>query len=370
MGSGPTHRHRLGEMDTRIVVSGVRGKSTVTTWLHDVLHRRGYDTYAKLTGEEPISMYNGERHEIERTEQVRLYENERELQRFGNIDAAVFENQGLRQYTTRLVNESYVEPDVIFLTNVRADHLDSLGRDRIQVARALARAVPSGTVVVNGEQNSELRSYLTAELQRRDAVIRHVDIPSDVSMIPGAELVYGLNEVLDAVDEEPILPDELSRKLAAMCPRWRVLPEGRVYNAASVNDVQSTELVRRALLDGNHEPIEPLVSLRSDRRGRTASFLRYLSRLAEDGLIVGAHVLGGGSDAFAFTADFPVRVHDPDTETPSSVLDDCLATNRPLIVMGNRVSEFMEELESCLAQRTVEVASSSLADDTQLLREQ
>ncbi len=79
MGAGPTHRYRLSEMDIRVVISGVRGKSTATTWLHDILHRRGNDTYSKVTGNEPVSIYNGERHEIERSELVRLYENEREL---------------------------------------------------------------------------------------------------------------------------------------------------------------------------------------------------------------------------------------------------------------------------------------------------
>jgi len=152
LGAGPAHRRRLDEIDTRIVVSGVRGKSSVANWLHEQFVSRGYDTYTKITGSDAQVRYNDTVSEIEREQQVRLYENERELARFDSIDVAIVENQGIRPYTTRLVNEQFVDPDLVFLTNVREDHLDTLGRDRTQIARSLTRAVPQGTSVVCAEQ--------------------------------------------------------------------------------------------------------------------------------------------------------------------------------------------------------------------------
>jgi len=58
LGAGPAHRRRLDEIDTRIVVSGVRGKSSVANWLHEQFVSRGYDTYTKITGSDAQVRYN------------------------------------------------------------------------------------------------------------------------------------------------------------------------------------------------------------------------------------------------------------------------------------------------------------------------
>jgi len=87
----------------------------------------------------------------------------------------------------------------VFLTNVREDHLDTLGRDRTQIARSLTRAVPQGTSVVCAEQYKPLREYIQTELERRDAPVTFVDPPSGTESVPGSECVYGLNDVLAAV---------------------------------------------------------------------------------------------------------------------------------------------------------------------------
>ncbi|MFC7075395.1 folylpolyglutamate synthase/dihydrofolate synthase family protein [Haloarcula halophila] len=353
LGAGPVHRRRLAAIDTRIVVSGVRGKSSATRWLHDVFHRRGNDVIAKITGDEPVTLYNGTERPVERDGQVRLYENERELQRVSNADVAVIENQGIRQYTTRLVNQSFVKPDVLFLINVREDHMDTLGRTRTAIARSLARSVPAGTTVINGESDPQLRSYLTRELERRDAVVRHVDPPGWATEYPGCEVVFGLNEVLDAVGEPPLSPADVDRKLASMAPEWQVLPNGKVHDAAAVNDVQSTEIVRRALVGESGTVVEPLVNLRADRRGRTASFRRYLGALLADGHAGEIHALGDGRHAFANTADFPVRTYG-EGAAPESVLTDVLAAGNPVLVMGNTVTEFMRDIQAEIEARTID----------------
>ena len=346
LGAGPLHRRRLGAIDTRVAVTGTRGKSSAVCWLHDAFERRGYDTLAKVTGDRPRVIRNGTVRELERTGQVRLYENERV---FGEVadrgtDVAVFENQGIRQYTARLVNEQFVRPEVVFLTNVREDHLDTLGSDRVQIARAFARSVPRGTHVVCGESDADLREYIGAELARRGASVSFVDPPEGVRDIPGAEVVYGLNAVLAAVGEEPLPEKRLKAHLESLRPSWRQLPNGRVFDATSVNDVQSTELVRRALAGRSGEPIEPLVNLRWDRRGRTASFIRYLTALHEDGEVVRAHVTGDSQRLFDTNTPFPVRRHDTD-RSAAAVLDDALAAGRPVLLMGNTATDFMRDLQ-------------------------
>lgn len=353
-GSGPFHRRRLSNISIRLSVSGVRGKSTAVRWLHDVFHDRGYETYAKVTGVVPASVYNDFEYEIERGVAVRLYENERELKRFESPDVAIFENQGIREYTTRLVNQQFVRPQVVFLTNVREDHLDTMGGSRQAVARSLARSIPGGTHVVSGEQNPQIRDYLERELDRRDATITHVTVPARHETVPGAEIVYGIDLVLQAVDEPPLSPTERESLLDQMDVSWTHLPAGRIFNAAAANDVQSTELIRRHLLSDADEVIQPVVYLRSDRRGRTASFLRYLTKLAEQGAIEQARVVGEDADLFALNTSFPVVVHDETRESPTELLDSALADCWPVMVAGNTVSEFMTELAADIEQRRTE----------------
>jgi hypothetical protein len=358
--SGPGHRRRLADIDTRIVVSGTRGKSTTTRWLHDAFYRRGYDTFAKITGDEPKVLYNGFVHDINRDATVRLYENERELSRFEDVDVAIVENHGIRQYTTRLVNAQFVDPHLVFLTNVREDHLDSLGSDRRQIARALARAVPDGTPVLCGEQNETLRTYLKAELDRRAAPVEFVTPPPTARSVPGSECVYGLNRVLDWFDE-PLIPTEtLHGYLDAFRPSWRHLDRGRVYNAASANDVQSTEHIRQSLVGSWGPTIEPLLCLRADRRGRTASFVRYLTSLYERDAINQAHVLGDNQRLFASNVPFPVRRLGPD-DSPETHLTSALSTGRPVILMGNAVTDEMQAVRSAIEERAIEGTASATA---------
>ncbi|MFC7135298.1 MULTISPECIES: Mur ligase family protein [Salinibaculum] len=360
-GSGPIHRRRLSDIGIRISVTGVRGKSTAVQWLHDILHDRDYDTYAKVTGVAPTSIYNGTRHEIERPAKVRLYENERQLRQFENVDAAVVENQGIRGYTTRLVNEQFVRPHVVFLTNVREDHMDTLGANRLQIARSLARSIPAGTHVISGERDQPLRDYLEAELDRRDATITHVRVPEENQDIPGAEIVYGLNPVLQAVDEPPLEEEKLMSYLDRMHVAWTHLSNGRVFNAAAANDVQSTELIRRRLVAGDGDVVQPLLYLREDRRGRTARFLDYLDALADRGAIAQARVVGQDATLFDRHASFPAVVHDEDTESPADVLEAALADDWPVLVMGNTVSEFMQELLSIIESKAETDAETGVA---------
>lgn len=71
---GPDHRRRLSDIDTRIVVSGTRGKSGTTRRLHDIFADRG--------------------------SRVTMYENAREIRRHTPEDVLIVENRRLRSTPT------------------------------------------------------------------------------------------------------------------------------------------------------------------------------------------------------------------------------------------------------------------------------
>lgn len=348
---GRRHRRRLADIDTRVAVMGTRGKTSLVTWLHEALVDRDYDTYAKITGEQPYSLYNGEMRLIERTGPTKLYETERELRRFEPEDAIVVENQGIRKYTTRLVNEDYIDPTVVVLTNVRHDHLDTLGKDAFEIARAFARAVPSGSRVVTAERNPVLAEYLERELSRRNATLTRIINGEKDSTDPGEELVLLLDAALEHADATQLTREEKEKFRRRFEVRWTTVPGGRIYNAANVNDVESTDLMRRALQSENPETFQPLVYLRADRPGRTKSFIGYLNWLADQNLIEQVRCVGAHQSVAMRSLGVPVVVHNEETETPREVLEEALADGWPVIVMANSAPEFMQKLSTEIDRR-------------------
>lgn len=351
---GPRHREIIGNISTRIVISGTRGKSGLTRRLHDIFSDRGYDTAAKITGDRPVMLHNGEQHPIERSGRVTMYENAREIRAHTPDDVLIVENQGITEYTNWVVNDFYVMPHIIVIPNIRQDHLDTLGGDRESIARSITRSIPSGIHVVNAEQSSELRQYLDKRLKPRGISITHVDIPNEHQHLLAAEAIYALDEVSRIVDDISLSQERMQSYLDEMRVSWIHVDGGRVYNAADVNDVESTEAVRQTLQHDNPEPIEVFMYLRKDRRSRTASFLEYLSRLDEEGVLARTHVTGPLTDVFAQKADFPVVQHDETEETADDVLDEMLASDRPVFLVGNTVAHFMRDMEDAINERAGE----------------
>jgi hypothetical protein len=360
---GRAHEGRLADIDIRIAVTGTRGKSTTTTWLYEAFDARGYDTYAKVTGENPHSLYGGDRYPIERSGPVTLYETEREIRRFSPRDVLLVENQGIREYTTRLVNTRYVDPTVVVLTNVRRDHLDTLGRNRLEIARAFARSIPRGTTVVSGERNEAINAYLERELERAGATLVRAVTHADEFETPADELVAMVDAVLRTVGAEPLSSAERDAFRARHPVQWVHLPGGRLYDAANVNDVESTEIVRRALMSATEEPFRPLVYFRSDRPGRTASFIEYLNALADAGLVDEVHAVGAHRRVATRSLTVPVTWYDERVDSPADVLDAVLAADRPVIVMGNVVPAFMQDLQTEIRRRTA-ISDAERLDDS------
>ncbi|KGK98355.1 hypothetical protein LI82_11645 [Methanococcoides methylutens] len=356
---GRKHRELLDLTDTRIDVVGIRGKSSTVHRLSEIFTRRGYNTLAKVTGNRPHLIVNGFSIPIERMgSNVTLYENIHGYQEFIPViesytpderkDVAIFENQAITEYTTRMVNDVFVKPHIVVVTNVRQDHLSTLGRDKSEIARAFARSIPKGTVVINCEQNEVLQDYMKKEIEKRGATVRNVEVPEEHRGLLGSETVHSLNYVLDEVGSGPIPFEELDSYLKAMQPRWMELEGCTIFNAAEVNDVESTEMIRQQLAGKNK--ILPFVYLRDERRGRSFSFVNYLNHLFEKGYIDEVLVGGRTTDPFVRNLKAPTRQFSASDDV-SLVLDEMEKKGLPIILMGNTVDDFMRQMEIEISRR-------------------
>lgn len=358
---GLAHRRFIDNTEVRIVVSGIRGKSSTVKRLDDVFNRRGYDVLTKITGNQPTLVRNGDVIPIDRPgPYTTLYENINVLREFVPIfesytpeNVAIFENQGITEYTTRLFNQRFVKPHVVVLANIRQDHQDTLGKTRRDIARAFARTIPPDTHVVSGELHPVLHEYMAEEVERAGGHLTQVSIPDDQRGRIGAETVYAVNDVLRLLDMDPVPEAQLNEYLDAIQPEWVRVPGGRVFNGAEINDIESTEAIRRSLAGDNY--VLPFVYLRRDRRSRTASFANYLNTLADRDLIREARAGGAFTEVFASNVDVPVTTHSRD-EDAGEVLDEMLAGEYPVLLMGNTVDDFMRDMEAEITERAQQVA--------------
>ena len=158
-----------------------------------------------------------------------------------------------------------------------------------------------------------------------------------------------MNYVLEEVGSVPIPSEELDAYIMSMQPRWMELEGGcTIFNAAEVNDVESTEMIRKQLAGKNK--VLPFVYLRDERRGRSFSFVNYLNHLFEKGYIEEVFVGGRTIAPFANNIRAPTRQFSADDDA-SIVLDEMEKKGMPIVLMGNTVDDFMRDMELEISRR-------------------
>lgn len=356
---GRGHFERVEQTPARVTVTGVRGKSTVVRWLNETLVDRGYETYAKVTGDHAVSYHNLEKTTIDRDGVTRLYENAAEFAAHHPVDAAIVENQGIREYTTRLANELF-DPQVVILLNVRRDHQSTLGDDLDDIARVFSRTVPENATVISGDRNDAINAYLRAEFQKTGTEFRVADpegAESPLADVFGARSALVVSEALRELGFDPLSPRQIQDYVTALHREWgwrRLDGGGLVANGAMMNDIESTELLRQFLVDRlDDTTVTPFVYTRRDRAGRTAAFVQYLNWLHRNDLVGRIHAAGTQDRLLQRRVDAEVVRHG-ESEAPSAVLDATLDDGHPVYMMGNTVAEFMRDLTDEIDRRTIE----------------
>jgi hypothetical protein len=356
---GRDHFERVQRTPYRVTVTGVRGKSTVVRWLNETLVERGFETYAKVTGDRPVSYHNLEETPIEREGVTRLYENAREFEQYHPVDAVIVENQGIREYTTRLANELF-HPHVVVLLNVRRDHQSTLGEDLGDIVRVFTRVMPEGATVVSGDRNDAINDYLRSEFDKTGHEFRVAEPGSGTQPFAdvfGARSALVVDETLRALGLDPLGGEQIQSYIDDLHREWgcrRIEGGGLVANGAMMNDIESTELLRQFLVDRfEGETVTPFVYTRRDRAGRTAAFVHYLDWLDANGCITRVHAAGTQQRLLARRVDTEVVQH-AESESAAAVLDSLLDEGRPVYLMGNTVAPFMRELTDEIDRRAVE----------------
>ncbi|MCM0674854.1 poly-gamma-glutamate synthase PgsB [Micromonospora phytophila] len=291
------HRRQLARIPTRIVVNGIRGKSSVTRLTAGALREDPRRVVvAKTTGTAARFIYPGGREMPIRRRRgaVNVIEQVGVVQRavHAGADTLVVECMAVQPELQQVNQEQLIDARIVVITNVREDHLEEMGPTLDDVARSLSRSMPSRGVVITAERDR--LHILREEAARRRCRLIAVNpaTVSDAEMAPFPWITFKEN-VAVALAVARLCGVDRATALAGMyCARpdpgvLRVdacAHQGRRFTAVNLfaaNDPASTlmnvDLLRQRRLIGQRVAV--VINCRPDRVERNGQMGAIIPQL-------------------------------------------------------------------------------------------
>ena len=173
-----THQARLDQLDVRVHVNGIRGKSTVTRLVAAVLREGGYITVAKTTGSAArVIQERGEETPIFRRGAATINEQIDIVKRHvhPSVEALVIECMAVRPLYQQYSQDYIVKSDITIITNVREDHQEEMGETLEEIADSLAVTIPHNGILITAEERPHLRERLRQRAEERGSDFLYAD---------------------------------------------------------------------------------------------------------------------------------------------------------------------------------------------------
>lgn len=172
------HQRRLRQLDVRVHVNGIRGKSTVTRLVAGVLREGGFNTVAKTTGSAArVIGPRGEETPIARRGAATINEQVDVVAAHvhDDVDALVIECMAVRPLYQQYSQEFMVQSDITVITNVREDHQEEMGETLEEIADSMSVTIPRGGVLITAEDRPHLRDRLARNAEARGSRLIYAD---------------------------------------------------------------------------------------------------------------------------------------------------------------------------------------------------
>ncbi|HVI69462.1 MAG TPA: poly-gamma-glutamate synthase PgsB [Magnetospirillaceae bacterium] len=178
------HYKAMQNLEHRIHVNGIRGKSSVTRLIAAALREGNIKTAAKTTGTAARIVVDHQndtpvpRKEADIAEQRRMLKfYTGDLHRMYTGDdykAVVFECMAINPIYQRYLEDKIMHSTIGVITNVREDHVELLGTTLPEIARSLSMTIPKNGHLVTAETNPELLAILKQECEVRGSKLHAV----------------------------------------------------------------------------------------------------------------------------------------------------------------------------------------------------
>jgi gamma-polyglutamate synthase len=300
------HDANLDSIRVRVLVNGIRGKSSITRLCAGALRGGGVQVVAKTTGtaaryiaadgsEHPVYRKFGLANVAEQIGIVALAASERP-------DALVMECMAVTPALQEVNQTKLIRSNIGVICNVREDHLAEMGPTLEDVARSLARSMPHHGVCVTAD--AEWFGVLAEEAARRDCRLIYADpgSVSDAEMAGFGHITFKDNVAIAAAvaREVGVTREAALRGMWHAAPdpgvltvdRYEIAGKGvRLANIFAANDPNSTVMNFRRLLDDQaiEPPIFTVINCRPDRIERNGQMGEIVPELMTEKLFVIGH---------------------------------------------------------------------------------
>jgi poly-gamma-glutamate synthase PgsB/CapB len=290
------HERRLKRIPLRIHVNGTRGKSSVVRLIAASLREAGIKALAKTTGTNPMLIFpDGHEEMISRRGPSRIQEQMRFIKKAAKMDvgAIVVECMAIDPQLQFVSEVKMIRSTIGIITNVRQDHLEVMGKSLDHIAESLSQSIPRDGILVTADRH--YFNYFKSQAAKRNTIAylaeetgfnsnQEQNLPSIYkdNLLIGEKICSLLDGMILTV------PDPMIERVLEKDPvRVQKLKNSNraIYfiDAFSANDIDSTKIIQKQILDGKDcpRPFIALLNNRSDRPLRMLSFASFLSQETE-----------------------------------------------------------------------------------------
>lgn len=269
-----------------IHINGIRGKSTVSRLVDAGLRSAGYKVFTKTTGTSPriIDVRNAER-EIPRQGKANIREQIQAL-RWAvrqHADILIVECMAVKPVLQAVCEHAILRSDVTAITNVRADHLDEMGKTLDEIAVSLSNTIPDHAAFFTADAAyfdffkrqcapKHTKAFLSGDLQ--DAY-RAIDFPDNVALALDICTYLGADKAKALAAMQTYRKDPGCLKTVS----YRNAQNRTLFfiNTLAANDPHSTEIIlkKAASQEYWHHKHFLLINNRADRMSRLEQYVQF-----------------------------------------------------------------------------------------------
>jgi poly-gamma-glutamate synthase PgsB/CapB len=348
------HRSRLKRIPIRVHVNGTRGKTSVTRLIAGGLREAGIRTVAKTTGTVPrFILPNGREVPVYRPGGANIIEQKQAVTMAAaqRAEALVVECMALQPHLQWLSEHKLVRATHSVITNARPDHLDVMGPNEEDVARALAATVAVGGVFLTAERKH--RAFFQQVAEDRGSRFHASDdlaisvTDEDIEAFPYLEHRDNVELALAVCEEIGVDKETALRGMWRAKPDPGAMTEAKIeffgrhvvfVNGFAANDPISTRYIWEQSLR-RHRELDRRIAVfncRSDRADRSEQLAESYAQWTQADEVV---LLGTGQYIFARAAVKsgldPTRLVFVDRTHPADIFEILLGlAESSALVMG------------------------------------
>lgn len=297
------HHDLMMQIQHRVHVNGIRGKSSVTRLIAAALREGKVKTIAKTTGtaarmitdhKKEMPVVRKEADIAEQRRMLNLYLGNRK--QLNGYQAVVFECMAINPIYQKYLENKIMHSTIGVITNVREDHTDVLGETLPEIARSLSATIPSNGHFVTAETNEEILEIFKEECGKRNTIMHavgnmqvgnihmakfdHFEYKANVAIAIKVAQLVGIKRNVAIAGMHKALPDPGSFKLKSVKRKKAIIHWANLF---AINDRESFVLTVDSLSKkvGTKTKKAVILNNRHDRPERVAQFVDISVRQVE-----------------------------------------------------------------------------------------